>query len=85
METDYDKWMKSRSPRRVLIEELYERLHEAKRDLWQLCPCPSCPTQTFHPTLHIPLLPGQKVEGDEVVPCGVCKGFGFMVDWENER
>ena len=72
---------------RAIIEELHERFHEAKRELWMLCPCPGCGKETrkriFHPTLPIPLLPGQTVEGNEVVPCKECKGHGFLIDWEN--
>jgi hypothetical protein len=72
------------SPRRKLIEELYEKFCESRRELWKLCPCADCRPSRFHPTLPIPLLPGQAVEEEKVVPCKTCKGNGFVVDWENE-
>lgn len=86
---EWDAWMASRSPRRVLLEELHERFHDLKRELWQMAPCPACRPDRrqnpMHPTLPIPLLLGQAVEGNEVVPCKECKGLGFLIDWENER
>ncbi len=81
----WEEWEASRSPRRILIEELYEKFHDARRELWTLCRCPECRHEGFRPDIRIPFLPGQTLEGDKVVPCPACQGRGFLVDWENEK
>jgi hypothetical protein len=82
----WEEWLASRSPRRILIEELTEKFYDARRELWQLCPCPECRLRhgSFRPDIRVPMLPGQAVEDGNVVPCKKCEGKGFLVDWENE-
>jgi hypothetical protein len=87
VETEYDKWLKMRSPRRVRIEELHEKFHDARRELWQVCPCPKCNTEKhkdFYVKNRLLLLPGDFFDGEKVVICDKCKGNGFFIDWEKE-
>lgn len=86
----WDEWLASRSPRRILIEELTDKFYDARRELWVLCPCPDCGMGSdnhgrFRPDIRIPMLPGQAIQDMKVVPCAKCEGKGFLVDWENER
>ncbi len=84
---EYEEWLKIRSPRRVLIEELNEKFHEAKRELWSMCPCPKCRGEE-HRNLQIVqlrrLLPGKFFNGETVEVCDKCEGRGFFIDWEQE-
>lgn len=85
--TEYELWLKSRSPRRVLIEELHEKFHETKRELWQTCPCPKCNTEEHKNKAarnRLLILPGNFFDGEKVEVCAKCKGFGFFIEWEKE-
>lgn len=85
--TEYEEWLKSRSPRRVLIEELYEKFNDAKRELWSMCPCPKCRSEEHRSLEFVQLrrlLPGKFFDGEKVEVCDKCEGRGFFVDWERE-
>jgi hypothetical protein len=89
VETEYDKWLKTRSPRRILIEELSDKFYDARRELWQVCPCPKCGMENKeHKDSYVQngllLLPGKFFDGEKVVICDKCKGNGFFIDWEKE-
>ena len=85
--TEYEEWLKQRSPRRTQIEELFEKFHDVKRELWRMCPCPKCCSEEHKSRAvrnRLLILPGKFFDGEKVELCSKCEGKGFFIDWEGE-